>query len=189
MTAGTRHSRGSLEKGVADWVIRAQFGHVSPAMMALYSHVRRKALDEAALALEPDLARPSAKPAHATTPGERVTSHVTSNHDPSRSNVIGFARKSGGPSRTRTCDLLVRRLMQVSYLAASSVVCLLGGTWFFLVFGAKLFTDCSLHTYAPLLVARANVTRTIVGIRRKGMDDRRSSGSRNRDSRSKFRPG
>ena len=28
------------EKGVADWVIRAQFGHVSPAMMAVYSHVR-----------------------------------------------------------------------------------------------------------------------------------------------------
>src|SRR4029453_9262257 len=42
------------EKGVPDWVIRAQFGHVSPAMMAVYSHVRRKALDEAAKALEPD---------------------------------------------------------------------------------------------------------------------------------------
>src|SRR5205085_1589008 len=42
------------EKGVADWVIRAQFGHVSSAMMAVYSHVRRKALDEAAKALEPE---------------------------------------------------------------------------------------------------------------------------------------
>ena len=35
-------------------MIRAQFGHVSPAMMAVYSHVRRKALDEAATALEPE---------------------------------------------------------------------------------------------------------------------------------------
>jgi hypothetical protein len=44
------------EKGVPDWVIRAQFGHVSPGMMAVYSRVRRKALDEAAKALEPDTA-------------------------------------------------------------------------------------------------------------------------------------
>jgi hypothetical protein len=28
-------------------------GHVSPAMMRTYSHIRRKALDEAAAALEP----------------------------------------------------------------------------------------------------------------------------------------
>ena len=37
-----------------DWVIRAQFGHVSPAMLAVYSHVRSKELNEAAQALEPD---------------------------------------------------------------------------------------------------------------------------------------
>src|SRR6185295_5811981 len=43
---------------VPDWVIRAQFGHVSPAMMGVYSHVRRKALDEAAQALEPDATSP-----------------------------------------------------------------------------------------------------------------------------------
>lgn len=46
------------EKGKPDWVIRAQFGHVSPAMMAIYSHVRRKALDEAAQALKPDSNHP-----------------------------------------------------------------------------------------------------------------------------------
>jgi hypothetical protein len=34
-------------------VIQAQMGHVSPAMMRTYSHIRRKALDEAAAALEP----------------------------------------------------------------------------------------------------------------------------------------
>jgi hypothetical protein len=36
-------------------VLRAQFGHVSPPMLAVYSHVRRKALDEAPQALEPDV--------------------------------------------------------------------------------------------------------------------------------------
>ena len=41
------------EKGQADWVIQAQMGHVSPMMMKTYSHIRRTALDEAALALEP----------------------------------------------------------------------------------------------------------------------------------------
>lgn len=43
------------EKGLPDWVIQAQVGHVAPQMMKTYSHVRRRALDEAARALEPDL--------------------------------------------------------------------------------------------------------------------------------------
>jgi integrase len=95
------------EKGVADWVIRAQFGHVSPAMMAVYSHVRRKALDEAAKALEPDVA-PTPEPADPLTKNEWVTSHVTRDHVTRRNKVIRFPKESGGPSRTRTCDLLVR---------------------------------------------------------------------------------
>jgi Phage integrase family len=110
------------EKGVADWVIRAQFGHVSPAMMAVYSHVRRKALDEAATALEPDAA-PGPVPPSATPPPtryRRVMSHVTSQQGPPRSNVIDFPKDFGAPSTTRTCDLLVRRLMQVSGLVGSS---------------------------------------------------------------------
>ena len=41
------------ERGVPDWVIQAQIGHVSPAMMKVYSHIRRKALEQAAEALEP----------------------------------------------------------------------------------------------------------------------------------------
>lgn len=49
------------EKGLPDWVIQAQVGHVDPQMMKTYSHVRRRALDEAARALEPDL------PLHNTT--------------------------------------------------------------------------------------------------------------------------
>ncbi len=42
------------EKGVPDWVIQAQVGHVDPQMMKTYSHIRRRALDEAAAALEPE---------------------------------------------------------------------------------------------------------------------------------------
>jgi len=41
------------EKGLPDWVIQAQVGHVAPQMMKTYSHVRRQALDHAAAALEP----------------------------------------------------------------------------------------------------------------------------------------
>ena len=35
---------------------QAQMGHVSPSMMKTYSHIRRKALDGAAKALEPTFA-------------------------------------------------------------------------------------------------------------------------------------
>jgi integrase len=41
------------EAGQPDWVIQAQMGHVSPTMMKTYSHIRRKALDDAAKSLEP----------------------------------------------------------------------------------------------------------------------------------------
>ena len=99
------------EKGLPDWVIRAQFGHVSPTMMAIYSHVRRKALDEAAKALEPDMT--SAVPPTSDRPESRVRvegvmSHVTSQLPPRRSNVADFPKESGAPCKTRTCDLLVR---------------------------------------------------------------------------------
>ncbi len=41
------------EKGVPDWVIQAQVGHVSPEEAKPYSHIRRKALEQVALVLEP----------------------------------------------------------------------------------------------------------------------------------------
>jgi integrase len=40
------------EQGVPDWVIRAYVGHVSEDMMKLYSHPRKKALEQARAALE-----------------------------------------------------------------------------------------------------------------------------------------
>lgn len=42
------------EKGVPDWVIQAQVGHVAPEMMKTYSHIRRQALDLAGAALQPN---------------------------------------------------------------------------------------------------------------------------------------
>jgi hypothetical protein len=42
------------EKGLPDWVIQAQVGHVAPEMMKTYSHIRRQALNQAADALEPN---------------------------------------------------------------------------------------------------------------------------------------
>lgn len=99
------------EKGVADWVIRAQFGHVSPQMMATYSHVRRKALNEAAAALEPD-AVPSTEPdgeeIDAPTPDvsesdegtRRVTSQTASQSLNRRRNVIDFPKEIGSPRWT-----------------------------------------------------------------------------------------
>ena len=76
---------------------------MSPAMMAIDSHVRRKAFDEAAKALEPETktAVPSI-PEAPTTPNqdEGVTSQVTSQPTPRRSNVIEFPKETGAPCRT-----------------------------------------------------------------------------------------
>lgn len=47
------------EKGVPDWIIQAQVGHVDSEMMKTYSHIRRRALDEAAAALEPTKIQPA----------------------------------------------------------------------------------------------------------------------------------
>ena len=72
------------EKGLPDWVIQAQVGHVAPEMMKTYSHIRRQALNQAADALEPNTpARPVPPPskvavAAVPTPAKRVMSHSTS---------------------------------------------------------------------------------------------------------------
>ena len=50
------------EKGLPDWEIQAQVGHVAPEMMKTYSHIRREALNQAAAALEP--AKPTAPEPH-----------------------------------------------------------------------------------------------------------------------------
>jgi hypothetical protein len=73
-------------------------------MMAVYSHVRGKALDDAAKALESGA--PVAPPTQETaTTGERdprVTSHVTSQQPPRRTNLIEFLRKVARPARLRS---------------------------------------------------------------------------------------
>jgi integrase len=145
------------EKGVPDWDIRAQFGHVSPAMMAVYSQVR-KALDEAAKALEPE-AVPAPQAPNPLMSDEGVMSHVTRDHVTRRNKVIEFPKESGGPSRTRTCDLLVRRLMQVSYLVGSSWVSLGRDR----VVSRCLGADCSLivHCKADRRLSTAKNIRSL----------------------------
>src|SRR5436190_23580006 len=87
-------------------------GQFSASVNRVFSHVRRKALDQAALALEPEATatvppRPT-RPEQTTRP-RRVTSHVTSRQAKLPGKVLKFSEESGAPCTTRTCDLLVRR--------------------------------------------------------------------------------
>ena len=114
------------EKGGPDWVIRAQFGHASPAMMAIYSHVRRKAVEEAATALEPSAPGGAPTP-HASTTiagprGRRVTSHVTSQRAARRGKLLDLSRKSGSSGWTQTINPPVTSLMRVQHVVDSSWV-------------------------------------------------------------------
>ncbi len=97
------------EKGLPDWVIQAQVGHVAPEMMKTYSHIRREALNQAAAALEPSKpTKPEAQqPAPATTtptgaPDPRVMSQPTSQKRIARGRLIDFPRKSGSSGWIRT---------------------------------------------------------------------------------------
>ena len=74
-------------------------------MMAVYSHVRRKALDEAAKALEPDAVAlpPAPEPvAENAIEDSGVMPHVTSQPASSRRNVIELPKKIGSSGWTRT---------------------------------------------------------------------------------------
>ena len=96
------------EKGLPDWVIQAQVGHVAPEMMKTYSHIRRQALNEAAAALEPSkpniAAPPDQPPAAAVTRHheKRVMSQSTSQFANGTGRVLKFSRKSGSSGWTRT---------------------------------------------------------------------------------------
>jgi len=96
------------EKGQPDWVIQAQMGHVSPAMMRTYSHIRRKALDEAAAALEPSFKlkfprHKAKKPApHETC--DRLMSQFTSQSGDLKREIREHLRKIGSSGWTRTSN-------------------------------------------------------------------------------------
>jgi hypothetical protein len=112
------------EKGLPDWVIQAQVGHVAPEMMKTYSHIRRQALNQAAAALEPTQ---SAAPGPVTTPPEAasvaasqeksVMSQPTSQNADRGGRVLKFAKKSGSSGWTRTSNPPVNSAMQVIGLA------------------------------------------------------------------------
>jgi integrase len=89
------------ESQASDQTIMAIAGHVSPKMLAHYSHVRlaakRSALDSLA---QPQLAVSS----HRSERGGNVTKHVTNGTNPL--NTASYVvEKDGRPVRTRTADL------------------------------------------------------------------------------------
>jgi integrase len=98
------------EKGLPDWVIQAQVGHVAPEMMKTYSHIRRQALNQAADALEP-ASVVSAPPPQSPTPSQdtdsrpkRVWSHSRSQNDRDRGRLLDFPRKVGSSGWIRTSN-------------------------------------------------------------------------------------
>ena len=102
----TRHQAVTelAESPASDQTIMAIAGHVSPKMLAHYSHVRMEAKRRALDALS---SRPLDRPADGGLEGGYGTNHVTK--APSQpvldSQVV---EKDGAPGETRTPDLLVR---------------------------------------------------------------------------------
>ena len=98
------------EKGLPDWVIQAQVGHVAPEMMKTYSHIRRQALNQAAAALEPlqsQASPPSDGTSTAVQPRRRaktVTSQSTSQSARGRGRVLKFSKESGSSGWIRTSN-------------------------------------------------------------------------------------
>jgi integrase len=97
------------EKGLPDWVIQAQVGHVAPEMMKTYSHIRRQALNQAADALEPlaNTEAPTPAPDRETkrpTPREGVMSHSTSQRERRGGKVLRFAKGFGSSGWIRTSN-------------------------------------------------------------------------------------
>ena len=90
-----------------DWVIQAQLGHVSPQMMKTYSHIRRKALDEAASVLEaPDIAlwqMPKPEKSSENRP-EPVTSQSTSQSEDVGAEAREIIKEIGSSGWIRTSN-------------------------------------------------------------------------------------
>ena len=105
------------EQGQPDWVIQAQMGHVSPAMMKTYSHIRRKALDEAAATLEPSFKLGEGEVKEDQTDRAEVTSQSTSQSRESGRRTCRNAKENGSSGWTRTTNPPVnsRMLCQLSY--------------------------------------------------------------------------
>jgi len=98
------------EAGQPDWVIQALMGHVSPAMMKTYSHVRRQALDAAAAALEaPFEFKEQPRSGDESAPQldvqpDAVTSQFTSQSDDLPSDIAEIFEESGSSGWTRTSN-------------------------------------------------------------------------------------
>jgi hypothetical protein len=118
-------------------------GHVSPAMMRTYSHIRRKALDGAAAALEPtfklvfppdprglkpalnmdvdrakDVDNAKSRTAHERC--DRVMSQFTSQWDDMKKEIRKTSKGFGSSGWTRTSNPPVNSVTQVVGLGGSS---------------------------------------------------------------------
>ena len=92
------------ENGQPDWVIQAQLGHVSPAMMRTYSHIRRKALDKAAAALEPSFELGGTEEQSDQTAQTEVMSQSASQSEKAEGETNENAREIGSSGWTRTSN-------------------------------------------------------------------------------------
>jgi integrase len=99
------------EKGLPDWVIQAQVGHVAPQMMKTYSHIRREALNQAAAALEPSGSAPitptsptQPRPTTANTPMPTAMSQPMTQPPVSTAQIVEFPKKNGSSGWIRTSN-------------------------------------------------------------------------------------
>jgi hypothetical protein len=77
-------------------VIQAQVGHVSPAMMKTYSHIRRQALNEAAAALEPN---PAKQVAESNPPDSAQVRESLEARNPTDLSALQSAKRSSEEDR------------------------------------------------------------------------------------------
>lgn len=85
------------EAGQPDWVIQAQMGHVSSAMMRVYSHVRRTALDGAAKALQPRFLRSTSQNASQLSRKSRLRLAPRAGFEPATLRLTGGFRDEIAP--------------------------------------------------------------------------------------------
>jgi hypothetical protein len=107
MTAATT-ALTRLAEGQPDWVIQAQLGHVSPSMMKTYSHIRRKAPDAAAAALQPVYHQRESASSGQTDDiplADEVTSQSTSQSGISDGEDVESIEENGSSGWTRTRSL------------------------------------------------------------------------------------
>jgi len=92
------------EAGQPDWVIQAQMGHVSPAMMKTYSHIRRQALDETARVLEPSFSIGRVPGTDESADAEQATAQSTAQAEVETKEIAEIVNEFGSSGWIRTSN-------------------------------------------------------------------------------------